>query len=112
MRWILAAAVAVCSVLVGHAAKVVDLFPQPFGILQWDKPPYTDEFRGLVSDGMGALKRDEIDRGIELLTRATKLRLTGVHAGDDAPPNFELWDDIALTECKRSERTKALSLLL
>lgn len=114
MRWIVVAALAAlaaCAVLVGHAAKVGDLFPQPFGFLQWEKPPYTDEYKRLASDGMAALKRGEVDRGVELLTQASKLRFPGAHPYDDPPPNFELWDDIALAECKRAELWKGMSLL-
>ena len=44
MRWIFAAALAGSAVVAGHAAKVEDLFPQPFGLLKWEKPPYTDEY--------------------------------------------------------------------
>ncbi len=112
MRWALAATLAVSVTLVGNAAKVVDLFPQPFGVLRWEEPPYTDEFKRLTSQGQAAIKSGDVDKGIDLLTQAAKLRFPSAHPDDDPPPNFELWDDIAVAECKRSfDRSKALSLL-
>ncbi len=105
---VLLMAASVCGVaFVGASSQVDSGFPQPFGL--WDKATYPDEFRTEVGLGIQALKRDDTaDEGVALLTHAMRTRLRGT---DYAPPNFELWDDIAVAACKRSEWAKARSLL-
>lgn len=112
---VMAAALLCGGIFVSQSAKVEEVFPQPFGLLQSEKETYTAEFKRLASDGVAALKRGEFERGVELLIQAAKVRFPGAHLDADPPPNFELWDDIALAECKRTDgmanRVKAVSLL-
>ena len=107
----LLAVVVVCgAVVVAKGSRVDSGFPQPYGLM-WDKTAYTDEFRAEVARGMKALRSGDAEKGIAALTRAMRLKLRSPHEGDVSPPNFELWDDIAIAACKRSDWAKAQSLL-
>jgi hypothetical protein len=100
-------AASVCGfAFVSGSSEVESGFPQPYGL--WEKETYPNEFQTEVDLGTKALKRNDVDEGVALLTHAMRTRL---HGTDYATPNFELWDDIALAACKRSEWAKAQSLL-
>ena len=86
-------------------------FPQPYGAYKWDNPPYTDEYRRLVTQGVDVLKHGHVEDGLKLLYQAAKLPLSYKGWENDGPPNYELWDDIGVEECKRSENTTGLFLL-
>ncbi|MBP6014416.1 MAG: hypothetical protein KBA31_19465 [Alphaproteobacteria bacterium] len=105
-----AAVVAGGVTAVAEGSKVDSGFPQPYGFM-WDKASYTDEFKRQVADGVQALKRGDAEKGIATLMRAMRLTLRGARTGDEASPNFELWDDIAIAACKRSDWAMAQSLL-
>ena len=114
MRKSFAAAVAMVAVcgatFVAGGSKAISEFPQPYGFV-WDKTVYTDEFRREVSVGAEALRRGNSEKGIAALMRAMRLKLGDAHSVYTPTPNFELWDDIAIAACKRSDWAMAQSLL-
>jgi hypothetical protein len=100
---VLAFVVAVCAATAtGKKTEAAYGYQQPYAASSFGQR-YTNEFKTLVASGMKALKAGD-SRGVAILMRAAKLKLNHW-------PNYELWDDIAVAECKRGEFEAAQWLL-
>lgn len=105
---VLAASLDAAHRVAADAQSPAKPFPQPYGA--YSDHPYPADFSALAAAGIEQIRKGDVDGGTETLFRAAKVKIPANRFGDHLP-NYELWDDIGLAACRRSDFSLGRSLL-